>query len=58
MPTKLKLTILARIANFINGLKSVNRCFIVVIPWLSQFFLSFQVELITKFTSLKLIYTI
>ena len=31
MPTKLKLTILGRIAYFINGLKSVNRCFIVVI---------------------------
>ena len=30
-PTKLKLTILGRIAYFINGLKSINRCFIVVI---------------------------
>ena len=27
MPTKLKLTILGRIAYFIIGLKSVNRCF-------------------------------
>ena len=31
MPTKLKLTILGRVAYFINGIKSVNRCFIVVI---------------------------
>ena len=29
--TGLKLTILGRIAYFINGVKSVNRCFIVVI---------------------------
>ena len=28
MPAKLQLTILGRIAHFINGLKSVNRCFI------------------------------
>ena len=32
MPTKLKLTILGRTAYFVvSGLKSVNRCFIVVI---------------------------
>ena len=31
MPTMLKLTILGRIAYFINALKSVNRCFIVVL---------------------------
>ena len=29
-----------------------------IISWLSQFLLSFQVELINKFTSLKFIYTI
>ena len=29
-----------------------------VTSWLSQFLLSFQVELINKFTSLKFIYTI
>ena len=31
MPTKLEFTILGRVAYFINGLKSVNRCFVVVI---------------------------
>ena len=36
MPTKLELTILGRIAYFINGLKGVNRCFIVVIARLSE----------------------
>ena len=30
----------------------------LIISWLSQFLLSFQVELINKFTSLKFIYTI
>ena len=38
-----------------NGLiKEITK----VISWLSQFLLSFQVELINKFTSLKFIYTI
>ena len=31
MPRKLQLTILGRIAYFINGLKNVKRCFTVVI---------------------------
>ena len=41
MPTKLKLTILGRNAYFINGLKSVNRCFIVVFYNAARVFLRF-----------------